>query len=73
VQIEIAPLHSAHGSDFDQASGATGIVARFAVTEAALVEVQEGDGKGGWSQESITWKWSRSASTKSSSSPVMAR
>jgi len=45
VQVEIAPLHSAHGSDFDQAAGATGIVTRFAVAEAALVEVQQGDGK----------------------------
>lgn len=73
MQVEIAPLHAARRADFDQASGTTRIVTRLAVAEAAFVEVQQGDGQGGRSQESITWKWSRSASTNSNSSPVMAR
>ena len=44
-----------------------------AAMKAGLVEMDDGDRQGGGAQTSITWKWSRSASTKSSSSPVIAR
>ncbi len=73
MEEEIAALDPRRRSDLDQATGAARIVSWLAVAEATLVEMDDGDRQGGGAQTSITWKWSRSASTKSSSSPVIAR
>ena len=72
MQEKVAPLDPFRRANLHQAAGTAGIVARLAVAEAAFVEMQDGDRKFAC-QESSTWKWSRSPSTNSISSPVIAR
>ena len=73
MEEELASLHTAIGADLDQPTGTARVVPRLAITETGFVEMQDGNRKRLGSQESITWKKSRSSSTKSISSPVIAR
>lgn len=58
MKVEIAAFEAPGAAHFNQPTGPAGIVTRLAVAEAALIEVQQRDGKGGGGQGSITWKWS---------------
>ena len=72
MEKNVAPLDATRRANLDEATSTAGIVTGLAVAETALVKMQDCNRKLG-RQESSTWKWSRSASTKSISSPVIAR
>src|SRR5690349_24135543 len=66
VSVKIAPLDAVAASHLDQAAGATVIFALPAVSQATLVQVDDGH-----STHSMTWKLSISSRWKVSSSPVI--
>jgi hypothetical protein len=46
VQAEVPPLDTARRPDLDQATGTARVVARLAVAEARLVEMEDRDRQG---------------------------